>query len=309
MTFHSTNPEAAGQRSPEWFEARKGRVTGSIAGAALGLCPWMSPAQVIRKLVREHHGAPSEFVGNPATEYGTRHERAATLRFMRATGLEVAECGFLPIGDFSGASPDGLTSDDAILEIKVPYGLRKEVHPQFKSLDDQLHYAVQLQLEMIAARRDRAYFVQYRPQIGNFGDFDFSPEVIRIEEVERWRRRKCCGLLKEIRAFYEKVQSELDNPVHLEPLRVQIESKEAEIILNHIDELDQQMKAAKESRDDALKKLVELAGGQNAEICGRKLTKVVTQGAASYAKAIKEICPDADLEKYRGKPTESWRIS
>jgi putative phage-type endonuclease len=308
MTSHSINPEAAGQRSPEWFEARKGRVTGSIAGAALGLCPWMNPAQVIRKLVRDHHGAPSEFVGNPATEYGTRHERAAILRFIRATGFDVAECGFLPIGDFSGASPDGLTSDDAILEIKVPYGLRKEVNPQFKSLAEQPHYEVQVQLEMIAAGRDRAYFVQYRPQIGNFGDFDFSHEVIRIEEVELWRGKQYYDLLNDLQAFHKKVQSELDNPAHLEPLRVQVECKEAEIILNHIDELDQQIKAAKESRDDALKKLVELAGGQNAEICGRKLTKVVTQGAVSYAKAIKELCPDADLEKYRGKPTESWRI-
>ena len=62
------------QRSPAWFEKRKGRVTGSIVGAILGLSPYMTRADAMRSMVRAAIGAPSEFTGNVATEYGTMHE-------------------------------------------------------------------------------------------------------------------------------------------------------------------------------------------------------------------------------------------
>ena len=55
------------QRTAQWMAARKGRITGSSAGAALGLCPWRSPDDVIRAMVREYHGAESDFKGNPAS--------------------------------------------------------------------------------------------------------------------------------------------------------------------------------------------------------------------------------------------------
>ena len=66
------------QRTPEWFKQRKGKITGSVAGAALGLNPYMTPMQLIRRMVREYHGLESEFTGNIATEYGPRLAMAAT---------------------------------------------------------------------------------------------------------------------------------------------------------------------------------------------------------------------------------------
>jgi hypothetical protein len=38
------------------------------------------------------------------------------------------------------------------------------------------------------------------------------------------------------------------------------------------------------------------------------LTLVKKDGAVSYSKAIKALLPDADLEPYRGKPTEYWML-
>ena len=65
------------QRTEAWHKQRVGRITGSIAGGVLGLSPWQTPESILRQMVRAYHGAPSEFTGNPATEWGTKHERQA----------------------------------------------------------------------------------------------------------------------------------------------------------------------------------------------------------------------------------------
>ena len=65
------------QQSPEWFQARKGRVTGSMVGAILDIAPYMTRDQALRSMVRAYHGAPSEFTGNVATEYGNKNEEGA----------------------------------------------------------------------------------------------------------------------------------------------------------------------------------------------------------------------------------------
>ncbi len=58
-----------------------------------------------------------------------------------------------------------------------------------------------------------------------------------------------------------------------------------------------------------LAELVGAAQDNNALLWGRKLTKVEKQGSVSYAKAIKDLCPDADLDKYRGKSSSYWKLS
>ena len=95
------------QRSKEWFEKRKGRVTGSRVGAILGLNPWQTREDVMRAMVREYHGAPSEFEGNVATEHGKAHEEEATLDFTLETGLDVEETGFHTFEDWGAPALTG----------------------------------------------------------------------------------------------------------------------------------------------------------------------------------------------------------
>ena len=126
------------QRTPEWFAQRKGKITGSVAGAALGLNPYMTPMQLIRRMVRDYHNLESEFTGNIATEYGSLHEPLAQMEFVTKHGYAVHEVGFDVQPDYSwlGASPDGVfensKGEECLLEIKCPFGLRNEPLPQFK---------------------------------------------------------------------------------------------------------------------------------------------------------------------------------
>src|SRR5690606_5514265 len=261
----------APQQSQEWLEARKGRITGSIIGAALGLCPWRKPAEVIRAMVREYHGAETEFKGNPATEHGNQHEQRAMLAFMRETGLHVEKCGFFPYGDRLGASPDGLTSDGGVLELKVPFSLRNG--GEFKSLDDQPHYAAQVQMELLATGRSHAYFAQYIAPKGDPLSPDYVPEQIKIERVEidhSWIDRN----LPAINEFYQWYLSELDNPEHLEPLRVEIDDSESGVLIQELDAIRKRKKEDETREKEIIKTLVEMACEKNALIHGRSLTQV-----------------------------------
>lgn len=296
------------QRTAAWMQQRKGRITGSSAGAALGLCPWRSPDDVIRAMVREYHGYPSEFVSNPAVDWGNNHERSAMLCFMRETGLDVNECGFMPYEDWSGASPDGITSDDAVLEIKCPFSLRKANPAEFKPLSKQGHYYAQVQIEMLSSSKFSAYFYQYVPEQGDIFSPEHVPAQSMLEEIEYdayWMAEN----LPKLRAFYERYLSELDNKAHLEPKRVVIDTDEAQSIVNRIGELDDGMSAMAEERKDLLAKLIDMAGGKDAEVCGHKLTLVVRKGNVDYAKLLKDVAPDADTDAYRKQSSESWRFS
>lgn len=294
------------QQTAEWQEQRKMRITGSRIGAILGLSPWQKPDDVIREMVRQYHGYPSEFTENPAVQHGRNNEQRALLAFMRKTGLEVEQCGFFEYGDCMGASPDGLTSDGGVLELKVPFGLRNG--GEFKPLSAQPHYEAQVQMELLATGRKHAYFAQYIAPKGDPLSFDYVEEKISVERVEAnpdW----IDTVLPQIDIFYNRLLAELDNPDHLQPLRVEIDTPEAGELLAEIDRLRARQKADSEHEKELMMQLVELCGSKNALIHGRKLTLVERQGSISYSKAIKELAPDADLEAYRGKASSSWRLS
>ena len=294
------------QQTAEWHDQRKLRITGSRIGGILGLSPWQKSDDVIREMVRQHHGAESEFVENPATQHGRHNEQRALLCFMRETGLDVEQCGFFEYGDRMGASPDGLTSDGGVLELKVPFGLRNG--GEFKPLSEQPHYYAQVQMEMLATGRKHAYFAQYIAPKGDPLAFDYVPEQINIERVEvgpDWIE----SVLPQIDIFYNRLLAELDNPEHLEPLRVVIDTPEVGSMLAEIDQLRTRQKEDAEREKELLDAIVELCDGKNALVHGRKLTLVERHGAISYAKAIKEYAPDADLEPFRGKPSKGWRLT
>lgn len=278
------------QGTPEWHDARKGRITGSMIGAILGVSPWQTREDVLRAMVRQYHGEESEFTGNIATKYGHANEATARMTFELTTGLSVVDTGFHEYVDWAGASPDGLIGDDSVLEIKCPFkGIKK-------SLADQPHYYAQLQWEMLCTGRKKAYFYQWQPD-------DDTLNIVHQDQA--WLDHA----LPEARQFYAFYLSEIDNPEHLEPLRVEVNSKEAELLMAEYDEMRDAEDRAKERKAEIVARLAEMTHGKNGLIAGRKFTKVVKEGAVSYSRVVKDHCKGVDLEPYRGKQSESWRVT
>ena len=282
------------QRSPEWFTARKGRVTGSNVGAILGVDPFRTKDDVLRAMVRSYHKAPSEFTGNVATEWGVANESTAIGDFEIETGLDVKEVGFFAYEDWAGASPDGLCSDGNGLEVKCPFGKRKG--GELKSIEEQPHYYDQMQFEMLCTGWPAIHLYQWTPHTSSH---------ITIDADQEWRDKN----MPILRQFYALYLSELKNPEHLEPLRVEINTAETRRLIDELDQLKEAIDNAIDRKKEVEAELIKMAGERNALIWGVKITKVSKEGSISYAKAIKELAPDADLEKWRGVPSEYWRIT
>ena len=281
------------QRSQEWFEQRKKRITGSAIGAILGVSPFTKPKDVMRRMVRDANGYESEFTGNIATDFGTANEPVAILDFMLETGLQVEETGFHihPDYDWLGASPDGFVGDDAVIEIKCPFGKRDS--SEFVSINEQLHYMAQIQYEMFCTGRKKCYF------------FQWSPKGTMLEVVE-FQQSFIDGTLPRLKEFYDKFQLEIKNPEkHLAPLVKTIDACKAS---TRYEEALKVFNEAKSELDEAKEELIKLASGNKTVIGDLLVYPIEKQGSISYSKVVKDLLPDADLEKYRGKPSVSWGV-
>lgn len=133
------------QRSEAWLASRRGRLTGSVCGAAVGLNPHCSPDQLLKQLLWE------SFKGNAATRYGTEMEPHVQKMY------ELYREKFNP--DFKawypnlivsrerpwlGYSADGVVlADCGLLEFKAPYRkwLYKGMHKYYLT---QIMYGMHL---------------------------------------------------------------------------------------------------------------------------------------------------------------------
>lgn len=129
------------QGSQEWLDQRKGKLTASNVGAALGLCTWVSRQQAFDRALGN-----DSFVGNDATRHGQAHENDGIAAYMRDTGNHVQATGLHvhPQYDWLAGSPDGLVGEDGLIEVKCPYWRRKDG----KILHDKVppYYYLQMQL-------------------------------------------------------------------------------------------------------------------------------------------------------------------
>lgn len=192
------------QRSKEWFDVRRGKITGSIAGAILNLNKYKSRKDVMREMVRSYHGLQPDFVGNKFTQYGIDNEPLAIESFEKLFNVEVSECSFVVSNQYEwlGASPDGfIESENALLEIKCPFPFRKIM--KFKSIDDIPHYYAQVQIQMFCTEVQRCWFYQWS---------DHSHKVELVDINYYW----LSDALDKLEAFHKEFLTQIHNPEHLE---------------------------------------------------------------------------------------------
>ena len=172
------------QRSPEWYEMRRDKLTASSIATAMGDDNYKSKYNLIYdKITNAPH------ISNIHTEWGTKYEEIATLFYQLITKTTVKEFGMIPHPDFPifGASPDGICDDTGpieytgrMLEIKCP--TRREFWVKGnKSKWMPHHYWMQMQGQLEVCDLDECDFLQVK--LEEYNTFiDYKNDILNLEK-------------------------------------------------------------------------------------------------------------------------------
>ena len=148
------------QRTPAWHVARRGKLTASNLGAALGQVSYVSRATAFRRATGQER-----FQGNDATQWGNDNEangitdyQTLTGNLVQATGLHVH-----PHQTWLAGSPDGFVGDEGMIEVKCPYYFRKggRLHRTIPP-----HYYMQVNALLEITNREWCDYVCWAPEEG-----------------------------------------------------------------------------------------------------------------------------------------------
>ena len=185
------------QRTEEWFAARLGKVTASKVADVMARTKTgysTSRENYMAQLICERMtGQKQESYTNAAMEWGTETEPLARAAYEAFKDVLVDEVGIIdhPFIPMSAASPDGLISDDGMVEIKCPNTathidtLLSQTVPSkyntqmqwqmactgrkwcdFVSFDNRL--PDHLQLFVARVKRDEAYIAELEQEVSKF---------------------------------------------------------------------------------------------------------------------------------------------
>lgn len=152
------------QRSIEWHEQRNGKFTASEIHKLLGIkgLGETGKTYAFEKAIEELYGEMDENFVSYDMQQGIEREPFAFAKFKELKGLEFLEvenCGFFPYGDHAGASPDGIVSNNAVVEIKCPKATTFFKLVATGVIDTK--YIAQMQKQMLATGTTKAYFFNY----------------------------------------------------------------------------------------------------------------------------------------------------
>ena len=141
------------QRSDEWYKTRHSMVTASDISAIFDVNPYVTKYDLLRKKC----GELTEFETNKFTEWGEMFEPIAQGIYQQLFGISnIYETGCIPHSkyNFIGASPDGITPNGRLLEIKCPLtrSIRENTVPHV--------YWIQMQIQMEVCNLNECDFFQ-----------------------------------------------------------------------------------------------------------------------------------------------------
>ena len=147
------------QRSPEWYEMRKDKLTASSLASAIGHDHFQSRDELLLSKIED-----KPYEANPITEWGVKYEDVAIAFYEELNNIKILDFGMIPHPTFAafGASPDGICDDTGndeyvgrMVEIKCPPKRKftKTVPP---------HYLMQVQGQLEVCDLDECDFFQMK---------------------------------------------------------------------------------------------------------------------------------------------------
>ncbi|CAB4132290.1 phage_rel_nuc, putative phage-type endonuclease [uncultured Caudovirales phage] len=199
------------QGTPEWFEARLGKVTASrivdvVARTKTGYSA--SRENYMAQLVVERiTGKIEQSYTNAAMAWGTEHEPMARAEYEIQRGVMVNEIGFVPHPTIAnaGASPDGLIGDKGLIEIKCP---NTATHiDTLLTRQIPLKYLYQMFWQMTCTGREWCDFASYDPRM---------PDHLKLCVIHvPFNADRISELEDEVTKFLHEVDAKVDKLMNL----------------------------------------------------------------------------------------------
>ena len=181
LSFIKRIPQHA-QKSNEWLEQRKTKLTSSDAATALGQNPYQKPIELL--FSKNNAGKP--FTGNPSTLFGQKYETEAANLYEALMGKTNYEYGLITFDSikeirkespltkwlrehpeidtsYCAGSPDGIAIDKKGLEDLIMIEIKCPMRRKIKFGHIPEHYVAQVQLNMAILDIDKADFIEYGP--------------------------------------------------------------------------------------------------------------------------------------------------
>jgi len=191
------------QRSVEWFEQRNNAITASDIPTVLNENKYKKPWSL---LLDKCNGNPKPFIGNEATRWGTHYEDIAIEKYKRIKNKEVLSFGLLihPEYPWLGGSPDGITTDGILLEVKCP--LRRKITMG----EIPHHYRSQVLLNLEITSLEIAHFIEFIP---GKSDDDYIINIVEIKRDREWFAQE----LPKMKQFWDDVLYYRKNGIDIHP--------------------------------------------------------------------------------------------
>ena len=183
------------QRTPAWHVARRGKLTASNLGAALGQVNYTSRQVAFRRAL-----GLDKFQGNDATEWGNNNEQNGIMAYQAFTGNMVTATGLHihPHNSWLAGSPDGFVGDEGMIEVKCPFYWRRDGTGRIHKFVPP-HYYQQMNALMEICDRKWCDYVCW------------SPEGVAIYRVKR-DPMSFDILLHYYGQFYAAMQAQAEGP-------------------------------------------------------------------------------------------------
>ena len=147
-------PQVA-QRSPEWYELRKNRLTASAVAQAIGKGKFASKADLLKDKAFPELAKPFDSHSCPPLRHGIiLEDMSARCYSQRLNNIKIHNFGMIPHPTINcfGASPDGINELGIMVEIKTPYRRRVDGNIPYE-------YMVQMQGQMAVCALNECDFV------------------------------------------------------------------------------------------------------------------------------------------------------
>ena len=141
------------QKSAEWYAMRQTMLSASDWGTILGVNHYSKPDSVLLKKCGEESFFPKAAMD--AMAWGNKYEDVAISIYEHRNNKKILEFGCIrhPFIDFLGASPDGISEDGVMLEIKCPVSRKiTGIPPEY--------YWCQVQGQLEVCELDRCDFLE-----------------------------------------------------------------------------------------------------------------------------------------------------